>query len=212
MKNVFNLALVVFLSSEINGAVIYHSGDISIGTIPGSPSSPIQEDFDVNGDGTVDLTLDVTLRALPREFTFWAGGQSSGGVITITNIEIGQFGVASLPKDFEIGSNLGDAAMEFTLFSTQNPLPIVTTNSIPEGPFYQNPGYLGFQFEAADGVHFGYIYLEEVQSLSAIYHGFAYESEPNTPILAGAIPEPSSVLLVFLASGLLVGRRLRSRE
>ena len=186
MKNLIPTFSFLFLTVfQLHGAVIYNNERGRTGPI--FPTDiPIRNDFDVNGDGTVDLTLDATVR--PTEFTFWADGQDSGGVITITNIERGQFGVAPLPKDFEIGPILGDPALEFTLLSTHSPLPIVSSTppSRPDDPFYRNPGYLGFQFEASDGIHYGYIYLEEVDSLVAIYHGFAYESEPNTPILAGA--------------------------
>ncbi len=68
--------------------------------------------------------------------------------------------------------------------------------------------FVGIELEFDGNTHFGY-----VEILSSGFNGgtvvsFAYETEPNTPILAGAIPEPSSLLLASL--GLLT--RLRRKR
>lgn len=60
------------------------------------------------------------------------------------------------------------------------------------GPLSTNgSGYLGLQFVAADGIHYGWLFAElatnSIQTGPRILN-WAYESRPNTPIVAGAIP------------------------
>lgn len=69
-------------------------------------------------------------------------------------------------------------------------------------------GLLGVQFESDDGVHFGYFDIETISfGRQSMLHGWAYESEPNTPINAQFIPEPSSLLFVSLGIPILLRRR-----
>ncbi|MDB4265137.1 PEP-CTERM sorting domain-containing protein [bacterium] len=69
-------------------------------------------------------------------------------------------------------------------------------------------GLLGVQFESDDGVHFGYFDIETTTfGRDSVVNGWAYESEPNTPIRAQFVPEPSSLFLVFLGTTFLFGRR-----
>jgi len=69
-------------------------------------------------------------------------------------------------------------------------------------------GLLGVQFESDDGVHFGYFDIETISfGRQSMLHGWAYESEPNTPINAQLIPEPSTLLLAGLGLSILARRR-----
>jgi hypothetical protein len=99
-------------------------------------------------------------------------------------------------------------------------------NPRPEGPRF---GYLGARFSAADGTHYGWmrVLLEPwwqppLQSGDYVFHlqrwpevfDWAYESTPNTPIVAGAVPEPGSIAFVFVAllvASLRAGRRHLAR-
>jgi hypothetical protein len=82
------------------------------------------------------------------------------------------------------------------------------------GLFYDPSGLralLGVEFEAEDGLHYGYFDLDfGLGGLSAEIRGWAYETEPNTPITTAFVPEPSASLLLSLG-GLLVTRRRRPR-
>ncbi len=74
--------------------------------------------------------------------------------------------------------------------------------------------YLAVRFEAADGMHYGWIgvtttYVDYVYELSAFAWG--YETDPMTPIAAGAVPAPGT--LAALAFGAVaLGRRKRKEE
>jgi len=67
-----------------------------------------------------------------------------------------------------------------------------------EGEFFQTTGYLGFSFEGDEGTHYGYIHIDGRRVSNYRILSYAYESEPNTPILTGAVPEPSTTLLMML--------------
>ena len=77
-----------------------------------------------------------------------------------------------------------------------------------------NPQYLGvqFAFEPGGELHYGWIGVDitNAQDLTGVVTGFGYESLADTPIEAGAVPEPSAglALLAVGAAGLL--RRKRS--
>jgi hypothetical protein len=85
------------------------------------------------------------------------------------------------------------------------------------GDWLGKKGYLGLQFQDADAAtHYGWAKLEVPGDLSSlILYGFAYETDIDTPILAGAgdpspVPLPSSLaLLASGAAGLLAYRRMK---
>jgi hypothetical protein len=75
--------------------------------------------------------------------------------------------------------------------------------------------FLGLYFEIpGDGFHFGWARLNMTgdKSATATLVDWAYETIPDTPIIAGAVPEPSSLSLGFLALGAVgVAALVRSR-
>ncbi len=79
------------------------------------------------------------------------------------------------------------------------------------GYWGSNRDYLGLRFNIAGQTHYGWIqmYLPATEGAGFV-EGFAYETEPNTPILAG-IPETSTMALgVMGASSFLLHRRRKS--
>ena len=75
---------------------------------------------------------------------------------------------------------------------------------------FNGRGALGFEFEAADGIHYGYMDIDSFAGFAGvILHGWAYESRPGIPIVAGQIPEPTTavLLVVLLCAGGIRGRK-----
>ncbi len=73
--------------------------------------------------------------------------------------------------------------------------------------------YLAVRFEAGDGMHYGWIgvtvtEINDVHTLSAFAWG--YETDPMTPIAAGAVPAPGT--LAALAFGAVALRRRKRQE
>ncbi len=82
---------------------------------------------------------------------------------------------------------------------------ITCLNSGCSGSFY--PGFetlrafAGIEFEAADGIHYGYLDITiPPRGRGGFINGWAYESEPNIAIRTAFIPEPSSLFLSFVGS------------
>lgn len=74
-----------------------------------------------------------------------------------------------------------------------------------EGP---QSGFVGFGYQLAEGIGFGWISLNWDGSLLTI-DGYAYETDANTAIEAGAIPGPGAIGLFGLAAGAAGIRRKR---
>ena len=67
-------------------------------------------------------------------------------------------------------------------------------------PFNGKRGYLGVEFQINEATHFGWIDVAAGDNGSYAVYGWAYESAPDIAITAGAIPEPSSVILFLFGS------------
>lgn len=76
-------------------------------------------------------------------------------------------------------------------------------------------GVLGLSLEVDGQTHYGWLRMSSNYRESFIVHDFAYESTPNTAIVAGAIPEPSTLALLLAGAGgiwTVREKRFRSRE
>jgi PEP-CTERM motif len=76
------------------------------------------------------------------------------------------------------------------------------------GVWYGREAYMGFALLPGNDFNFGWLRIREFGGFGGYFLEYAYETEPNVPIFAGQVPEPSSVLLVALGSaGSLLRRR-----
>jgi hypothetical protein len=109
--------------------------------------------------------------------------------------------VAALDVGYLIGSNSGDNSPEewFGIDNNYGTL-ISIWNVGSTGEFLRHRGFVGLEFESTDGTHYGWLDIEGVANGGSylIVHGWAYETTPNISIIAGAIPEPSSMILFVI--------------
>ena len=81
----------------------------------------------------------------------------------------------------------------------------------PPGPATR--GFIGIEFELADGRHYGYFDIVlSGDAAGAALLGWAYDSRPGMPILAGAVPEPSTWALLGGGGMLMVWFRRKRHE
>lgn len=74
-------------------------------------------------------------------------------------------------------------------------------------------GYFGVRLQIDGGLNYGWVYLDN--SWAGLgggdIYGWAYETTPDTSIAAGAVPEPSTVLLFGIGSLFVLTRIRRNR-
>jgi hypothetical protein len=74
-------------------------------------------------------------------------------------------------------------------------------------PHQQKPPYVAIRFKRNGEWHYGWVQVTSWLDSMGQINGWAYESEANTPILIGVIPEPSVLLLAACSTGLMWRRR-----
>ena len=166
--------------------------------------APYDLDFDVNQDGQVDFSLIKRVNI------------GSEGMRVVEELGRSRFVysrdfVASLQFGFEVGPVITDPSRElrFALGPGSETL-AATQQSIRFGEFFGNrTSYLGFEFQADTGTHYGYLQIVDQGSNGLIIERTAWESTPGKSILTGAIPEPSVSALfgVMVLLGLAKRRR-----
>ncbi|MFT6863494.1 MAG: hypothetical protein ACJAVK_002055 [Akkermansiaceae bacterium] len=163
--------------------------------------------FDVNNDGQTDWTLITNVSQTGSSIGLLPA--LTTGFVYQTPPPTTQPWVYPLLNGTEIGSTFVTTTYEWFL-GYQAPLSS-STGQGEFGPFAGEEGYIGFQFEADDGIHFGYAYFISNNGGSITVSEYAWETEPGKAIRAGNIPEPSSALLMILSFGLSLTRRKRGK-
>ncbi len=147
-------------------------------------------DLDLNADDQIDFHLGSTSRSSTYFNTFGMGavGQSANGVF---KNEQGSYGLAE-----------GESIDPTTTQLATNFAPLVSCNSSFsgwhwKGPFVGSPGFLGLAFDIPNsGRHAAWVQIEVLNEGvptnqwpcswgQAVVFGYAYETIPGKPILAG---------------------------
>lgn len=212
--------LVILAVAPLAGAVfsradiIHSSSNFILGDV-WFPQTEEYFDLDLDSNGTVDYSLMADI--------VWSAGihpenQNKYLINPSPPPNIGG-GVAALDSAYVIGPNSGDGSSEDWFGSDDFGTLIFILDTGITGEFYHNRAFIGLKFEADDGVHYGWIDAEGasrtmenhlIKDSSLIIHGWAYESTPGVGIAAGAVPEPSSVILFTI--GAIGAWTLRKRK
>jgi len=202
------ICLPTFLSlialQPLSGAVIFNDNYRFVG------SSPREVTFDLDQNGTIDLGF----RAVSRPVNIMMVTGPPTTQIAWGNWE--QF-YAPLPleKGVSVGPEVNYPLYNYEAFGDDpaGGFQLSLRNGIQptgQGPFLENTGYLGFSFEAEDGVHYGYAYITAPRAFYIEIFNWAYETEPNTPIVTGTVPEPSTAIFLLPILASFAGFRRRS--
>lgn len=171
------------------------------------PPSPIilRDEFfgqfyplDMDGDGQTDITFGY-------DFHF-VGVRSEQATRILTNMDpppnVGG-SVAPLPPGFAIGQFSPEGSRQWlgripgAPYETDFNTLIQCFNVGCTGDFRGQQAYMGVEFQRASGTHYGWIslYVDWFAPV-AVIDSWAWETRPGVPILAGAVPEPSTWTLL----------------
>ncbi len=165
-------------------------------------------DLDLDSDGSVDFSLVASLNHFSG---IHSETQNKYLIHPSPPPNIGG-PVAALDSGYIIGSNSGENSPEEWFGIDDWGGLIIILNTGEAGEFLRHRGFVGLEFEAADGTHYGWLDIEGVPNGGSYIwvHGWAYESTPGVGIAAGAVPEPSSGIL--FAIGAIGAWTLRRRK
>ena len=175
--------------------IIHTSTDFLLGDV-WFPENEEFFDLDVDANGTIDFSLVASM-------DHFAGIKSKySNKYLIHPSPPPNIGgrVAALNTGYAIDSNSGEGTPEewFGLNTDYGTLIRILWPS-SSGEFLDYRGFVGLEFESTNGTHYGWLDLEGIQGGSNLrIRGWAYETEPSKKIVAGAIPEPSSMILFIV--------------
>jgi hypothetical protein len=207
---------LVSLPVAANGEVVHRT--------PARPGS--WEPFDLDGNGGLDFSFGVEAKVTSPDhlsiyFAIEQAGGAGGRKGVLTDGEL----VPALPAGFVIGPDPAGLAWNDDFVDREIPgvSPVGDLTYMPPSPATQ---FIGVRFRADDGLHYGWIRLARnywapydfnhpnwpdnpgsvfnyelprIDHFSPGVIDWAYESTPNMPIVAGAIPEQGSIVLILAA-------------
>ncbi|MDH7502103.1 MAG: PEP-CTERM sorting domain-containing protein [Verrucomicrobiota bacterium] len=167
--------------------------------------------FDMDGDANSELTFGY-------DFHF-VGVRNENGTRSLSFVNPPPDFYADpqpLPSGFLIGPESGSGQLQwFTSYpppyNFNNLVTIVNTGT--SGAFAGQHAYMGIEFQRASGTHYGWVslYVDWFAPV-AVIDSWAWETRPGVPILAGAVPEPSTCVLLVGGCVLVVWFRRKRNE
>ncbi len=182
------------------GEPIYSGPDSGVTLLP----------LSMTGDGTVDFYIQLIASSADAIQLLPAGSNavltqgpdainlSSGVVSSLTPIGASWFLAGNNPGPYTIGANLIAGNSELGYF----------------GQFINERGYVGVEFYAADGIHYGALDMAGTTQAGIIgfFYGYGYNPVPGAPfdlsdIPSMPVPEPSTWTLLGFGIVMLAWRK-----
>lgn len=191
------LLLAVMQDTVFAQGIIYVVPQETIGYGPVT----ISNNLDLNGDGITDFILSSDISGA------WLTSQSGNFLIT------GPGGLVLVSPGSIISSN-GSSLDPIYQWSggtaTLGGQAVFDGEYFYSGNFSDTNAFIGLQFQFDGQTHYGWMEIYNYPNVaSGQVLGWAYESDPNTPIAAGAVPEPSTWGLIMLGATLFFVKRKR---
>ena len=194
--------------------------------------------FAANADIIVDPTQDQTITSSStdstgyltvnsiNEFLFTASFGSDNDTVGPVASGAGYVGTgANIPAALSAGESIGSGST----FETGTGI-LQSSVFFQKGPWPSDPNavaYLGVEFLIGGDLHYGWVGLtactpdvytgcqagpKDPGVVTIQITGFAYQSAANTPIQAGAVPEPSQLPLLALGAAGVAALRARRKR
>jgi len=216
IKTGYMLAFMLLLAVPARSDLIYVDLPPPEGYFGGINGTTATKSFDLDSNGTVDIEFVAGLEI----FGFWTQMPETTRVVTapgygIVPMQPGeaigatlgptQHPRASLISDSQVWANvLGLGNLSFGFNDGDD---VVGGAWHDEATGIGDNAYLGIEFLGDAGTHYGWIHIQEFAGLGGWFYEYAYEDTPGASLIAGVIPEPSSVLLLLLGGACLLSLR-----
>ncbi len=165
-------------------------------------------EFDVNNDGIADFTLNS-----PDTIAINLTPLNNNAILSVLAppLDIGAY-IYALPPGAEISSSLNPAFVWFDRNSSGGTATIVASSTAGSLGYFQGStdAYAGIRLESGGNYYYGWLHIQNFGLNLGQISEWAYESSPNTPILAGQVPEPSLRALFIVGTVVLSVLRKRS--
>jgi hypothetical protein len=181
------------------GTIVYYQPDPAL-NYAGVPFPPYNNrEIDINQDGVIDFAV----RADPAFSTIAIFNNNRLASLPEEPPDIGAF-----VFPFAVGSQIGSSLNPVLVWERAGDYP---GDSLLVGNFGTGsaiglwPGvnaYVGIELEISGQPHYGWLHIASDSFSSGSILDWAYETRPNTPTFAGAVPEPSTWALLS-AGGVL---------
>ena len=155
---------------------------------------PEQYALDMDGDASTDFTFTYS-------FSFLGVRSESANRILILLSPPPNVGgpVVPLSAGFSIASDSGSSGLAWSARSSLDPFETLSQcfDSGCGGAFVGQHAYMGVEFERSGSTYYGWVLLNVAPDYPAgTIEAWAWETRPGEPILAGAVPEPSTRALL----------------
>jgi hypothetical protein len=168
---------------------------------------PSSQDIDINNDGAPDFNL-----SSPNSFDINLSPLNNNAIISVPEPpgDLGAF-IYAFNQGAPISSSL-DPVLAWWGSDGNGPPTIVAAADIGSIGYFQGntDAYAGMRLDVVGSLYYGWIHIHNFTANWGQISDWAYETRPDAPILARAVPEPStfSLLLIFSAAFWLVRKRL----
>jgi hypothetical protein len=200
---------------------------------PTAPLYPLLgQQFDLNGDGQMEIRF---YDASYWPASYWATDASGLGSARLLVIPNGGVDGGSHLAALSPGSFVGESLSPFLVWAARD-APNAYGDAlvlgaydpeeavgrlVPVGLFYDTTAFMGIHFQIGSDWHYGWVRIrgrtagpsDDGQQFYLNPPGsildWAYETRPDTPIFAGAVPEPSTWALFAMAGIAVLALRRR---
>jgi hypothetical protein len=181
------LGLVESVRGQSTIVYVQPSQPINYGTYP------LSYNLDLNNDGITDFVMSCDI-----------GGVNLTPQDNNRVVVDGSFLVAALNQGEQISPSLNPVYQWTGSSVTLGAQAVFDGQYFYAGNFSSKDAFIGLEFQAGGNNYFGWMEVTNFFNIAAgQVLGWAYETVPNTPILAGQVPEASSVAL-FILGGAVV--------
>lgn len=170
----------------------------------------LTHDLDLNSDGLTDLILvsDAMRAYLAPQASSSVIVATDGFVVPLNPGDVVSADASSLDPTYA----WFDSAIHPTGFATLGAQAVFDGQFIYTGYWSGRDAFVGLRFQYSGQTHYGWMEIaNNVGTASGQVLGWAYETRPDAPILAGAVPEPSCISLCFVGILLIFTRRSQRR-